>query len=138
METVRIEWKHLDVDGETCERCMDTGRTLAEEVLKLNEEFQDKGVQVEWFETKLGPEEVAISNALYFNGKGIEELISIEIVESYCSSCSDLVGHKTYCRSVFFEGHSYEDVPGEAIRKAVLRTLGLIEEGPGFLMMPGF
>lgn len=28
MKTLEIEWRHLDVQGETCDRCYDTGENL--------------------------------------------------------------------------------------------------------------
>lgn len=28
METLKIEWRHFDVEGETCDRCYDTGENL--------------------------------------------------------------------------------------------------------------
>ena len=138
MNKVLIEWKYLDVGGETCDRCFDTGTTLQKEVRRLNDELQAKGVQVEWFETKLDKEDISQSNTLYLNGKLIEEIIPIEITESYCGSCSDLLDEKTYCRSVIFEGQQYEDIPAMAIRKAVFMMTGLEDEGPSVLMMPGF
>lgn len=138
MNKVLIEWKHLDVGGETCDRCFDTGTTLQKEVRRLNDGLQTKGVQVEWFETKLDKEDISQSNALYLNGKLIEEIIPIEITESYCGSCSDLLDEKAYCRSVIFEGQQYEDIPAMAIRKAVFMVLEMKDEGPSVLMMPGF
>ncbi len=106
MNKVLIEWKHLDVGGETCDRCFDTRTTLQKEVRRLNDELQTKGVQVEWFETKLDKDDISQSNTLYLNGKLIEEIIPIEITESYCGSCSDLLDENTYCRSVILKGSS--------------------------------
>lgn len=45
MNKVLIEWKHLDVGGETCDRCFDTGTTLQKEVRRLNDELQTKEVR---------------------------------------------------------------------------------------------
>lgn len=36
MTTLKIEWRHLDVDDETCDRCYDTGENLFHEVKRLN------------------------------------------------------------------------------------------------------
>lgn len=35
MKTLKIEWRHLDVGGETCERCYDTGENLVNEVKRF-------------------------------------------------------------------------------------------------------
>jgi hypothetical protein len=53
MKKLIIEWKHLDVEGETCDRCYDTGENLANEVKRLNRSLQPKGIEVELLETKL-------------------------------------------------------------------------------------
>ncbi|MDD4474968.1 MAG: DUF2703 domain-containing protein [Eubacteriales bacterium] len=52
MKQLIIEWKHLDVKGETCERCYDTGENLAAEVKRLNRSIQPQGIDVEYIETK--------------------------------------------------------------------------------------
>lgn len=36
MKKLKIEWRHLDVEGETCDRCYDTGDNLEREVRRLN------------------------------------------------------------------------------------------------------
>ena len=33
MDKLIIEWKHLDLDGETCERCSDTGENIVKAIL---------------------------------------------------------------------------------------------------------
>lgn len=36
MKTLKIEWKHLDVAGDTCNRCYETGENLVQEIKRLN------------------------------------------------------------------------------------------------------
>ncbi len=67
MKKLIIEWKHLDVEGETCDRCYDTGENLNQEVKRLNRTLQPKGIEVEWFETKLDNAQILQSNMLLFN-----------------------------------------------------------------------
>lgn len=126
MQTLKIEWKHLDVDGETCDRCYDTGENLNAEVNRLNRKLATKEIKVEWFETKLGDTEILQSNVLLFNGVPIEEILEIKVSENHCSSCTDLVGHDTYCRTVFYDGEEYEDIPAKAIRQAVYKVLNIV------------
>lgn len=125
MKTLKIEWRHLDVEGETCDRCYDTGENLANEVKRLNRALQPKGIKVEWVETKLDNTQIPQSNALLFNGVPIENILDIEVSENYCDSCTTLLGTDTYCRTVKFDGNEYEDIPAKAIRQAALKVLGV-------------
>jgi len=127
MKTLKIEWRHLDVEGETCNRCYDTGENLEQEVKRLNRSLQPQGIEVEWTETKLDDTQIPQSNSILFNGVPIEDILNIEVSENYCDSCTNLLGTKTYCRTITFEGNEYEDIPAKAIRKAALKVLGLLD-----------
>lgn len=81
MKTLNIEWRHLDVDGETCDRCYDTGETIQEEVERLNRKLESQGVRVTWTDTKLGGSALTQSNTILFNGASLEELLDIRVSE---------------------------------------------------------
>lgn len=125
MKKLIIEWKHLDVEEETCDRCYDTGENLNAEVKRLRRALEPKGIEVAFLETKLDDRQTNQSNAILFNGVPMEDIINIEVAESYCDSCTNLLGTETYCRMVVFDGNEYEDVPAKAIRRAAYRALGL-------------
>lgn len=125
MKTLEIEWKHLDVSGETCNRCNDTGENLMQEVKRLSRALQYKGIDVKLIETKLDETQTSKSNSIYLNGIAIEEILEIEVSENYCDSCSDLLGAETYCRTVAYDGNEYEDIPAKAIRDAAYKMLGI-------------
>ncbi|NLI14187.1 MAG: DUF2703 domain-containing protein [Peptococcaceae bacterium] len=127
MRTLKIEWKHLDVEGETCDRCYDTGENLVREVKRLNRSLQPRGINVELTETKLDDTKIPQSNTILFNGIPIEDILNIEVSENYCGSCINLLGTDTYCRTVIFEGSEYEDIPAKAIRQAAFKVLGIEE-----------
>lgn len=127
MNKLIIEWKHLDVEGETCSRCYDTGENLVQEVKRLNRILQPQGIEVELRETKLDDTQIAQSNIILFNEVPIEDILEIEVAENYCESCSAMLGEKTYCRTVKYDGNEYEDIPAKAIRQAALRVLGIEE-----------
>lgn len=131
MRTVTIEWRHLDVKGDTCERCFETGETLKAEVTRLNQALKSYAVHVEWFETKLDAANIEQSNMILINGRSIETIIQVKVEENYCGSCTDLVGGTSYCRSIVYCGKSYDDVPAFAIRDAVYKVLE-INENPVF------
>lgn len=125
MKTLKIEWMHLDVKGETCDRCYDTGENLVQEVKRLKRALQPQDIEVELIETMLDDTQVLQSNTILFNGVPIEEILTIEVSVNYCNSCTNLLGKETYCRTVKFEGNEYEDIPAKAIRQAALRVLGM-------------
>lgn len=127
MKTLTIEWKHLDVAGETCQRCDDTGENLHAEVKRLHRKLASQGITIDWFETKLTDKQISQSNMMMFNGVPIEEIIDITIADNYCSSCTKLLEAETYCRTVIYEGIEYEDIPAKAIREAAYSVLQLSE-----------
>ncbi|HHX69062.1 MAG TPA: DUF2703 domain-containing protein, partial [Gallicola sp.] len=67
MTTLKIEWRHLDVDGETCDRCYDTGENLYHELKRLNRVLEPKDITVELIDTKLSAHDVKHSNSLLIN-----------------------------------------------------------------------
>ncbi|MDD2574721.1 MAG: DUF2703 domain-containing protein [Bacillota bacterium] len=125
MKTLIIEWKHLDVEGETCDRCYDTGENLVNEVKRLQRALRPRGIEVQLIETKLKDTQLKQSNIILFNEVAIEDILDIEVSENYCASCTDMLGRETYCRTVTFEGSEYEDIPAKAIRKAAYKVLGI-------------
>jgi len=127
MKTLKIEWRHLDVEGETCDRCYDTGENLANEIKRLKRALQPQDIVVEYTETKLDDTKIPQSNTILFNGISIEDILDIEVSKNYCDSCTALLGAETYCRTVKFEGNEYEDIPAKAIRQAAYKVLELKE-----------
>ncbi|MFH5836793.1 DUF2703 domain-containing protein [Proteiniclasticum sp. C24MP] len=137
MKTLNIEWRHLDVDGETCDRCYDTGENLHAEVKRLNRKLESEGVKIEWTDTKLNGSALMHSNTILFDGMPMEEILDISVSENYCASCSTLLKQESYCRSVFYDGAEYEDIPAKAIREAVYKVLGLEEQVATEMLLPG-
>ena len=136
MEKLIIEWKHLAVEGETCDRCHDTGENLIQEIKRLNRDLNSSGYEVNLLETILSEDEISNSNSILLNGVPIEEVIELKVSENYCASCSDLVGSQTYCRTISYDGNAYDDIPAKAIREAVYKMLGLKQSEPAFKMVP--
>jgi len=120
MNTLEIEWRHLDVQGSTCERCADTGGAVRDTVAALATECGPKGVKVVLRETRLTQREIADSNLILFNGVPLEQILhNAAASESHCASCSDLTGKAdTACRTVDYCGQSFEAIPGHLIRRA--------------------
>jgi len=124
-----IEWRHLVVDGNTCLRCGETGRALDSVVVDLGRELAPRGVKVAFNEVKLGPERIAESNSILFNGESIEAVLpDLEVTYTSCQSCCGMVGKPVECRAVVYRGKTYDEVPEAAIRAAALKAAGLPAE----------
>ena len=124
MRHLDIEWLHYEKDGSTCIRCSATGKTLAEVAEDLRRELAQQGITVSFTEKKLGEEEIPRSNMILFNGVPLEELLSgAEVSVSACDSCSCLTGTDTLCRTVEYEGETFEEIPEDLIRKAASAAL---------------
>jgi len=137
VKKLRVEWRRVDVEGETCNRCYDTGENLNQELKRLRRALEPKGIEVEFIETRLDETQVPQSNTILFNGVPIEEILDIQVSENYCASCTSLLGRDTYCRTIVYQGNEYEDIPAKAIRHAALKALGLEEGTPGPAQSPG-
>ena len=129
MKTLKIEWRHFEKAGQTCDRCAATGRSVREAVAELSTELEEKGVNVTFTETPLPEEFMAQSNLLLFNGVPLEKVLDNAAAdENPCPSCSCLTGSETSCRTVHYEGKTYEEIPGDLIRKAVYKAIGTNNE----------
>lgn len=126
MRDLTIEWRHYDKEGATCVRCLATGQSLDEVVAALREELAPRGVRIVFTETRLTEEQISESNLILFNGIPLEELlVEAKASENACSSCSCLAETETSCRTVEFEGTTYEEIPADLIRRAAFKVLGL-------------
>jgi hypothetical protein len=122
-----IEWRHLVVDGATCERCGATGSEVRTAVDALTKELGAKGIKVVFKETALGTDQLEESNMVILNGKPLEDLIAGGVTETPCSSCSTLTGTSACCRAVEVDNQQYEEIPAWLIKRAAYRAVGLRE-----------
>lgn len=127
MKQLVVEWRHLEVGGETCVRCADTGRTLEAVISDLQPAMRDKGIELTYQERTLTPEEIAQSNSVFINGVPLEQIVpGVTASENECPSCSSLTGQQSCCRTVSYRGRIYEDVPETLLRQAIiLSAIGL-------------
>jgi len=126
MKKLEIEWRHLDIDGDTCERCSETGETLKIVVDQLAEECRPSGWEIVFRETALTQNELPESNMILINGTPIEDILpQAQVSESHCQSCCDCTGKEDiFCRTVEYDGRTYEAIPLSLIREAVCRAAG--------------
>lgn len=124
MRELTVEWRHFEKDGATCDRCAATGKSVRDVVTGLSDELAGQGVKVTFVETPLTEELMAQSNMVLFNGIPLEDLLGTATsAENDCQSCSCLTGTDTVCRTVEYEGRSYEEIPEELIRQAAYTAL---------------
>lgn len=125
MKTLTIEWKHLESDGATCDRCGYTGRALRKTVRALRRDCRPQRVAIKFIETKLPPSRLAKSNVILFNGVPLEiALGDAKVRANECGSCSTLVGEAARCRAVQRGGKTYDAIPEEWIWEAACRVAG--------------
>ncbi len=120
MTPLVVEWRHLAVEGETCERCGGTGANVRAAVEAMAPVLAAQGIELELKEVELPPEEIAHSNEVLVDGTMIEELIGGETAVSECASCGDLVGAPCSCRTVKVGDEEHEELPESLIAAAIM------------------
>lgn len=118
-QNLTIEWRHLEVGGETCDRCAGTYTNILEAVTSLEKDHRLEGIEVEIVDTALPEERIGESNLVLINDVPLEELLGTGVAYTECSSCTDLLGKNTCCRAVTGE----ETLPVEMIRDAIVAAV---------------
>lgn len=125
MKELAIEWRHYEHGGATCDRCTSTGLSIREVISELGKELTGNGVTIRFTETILPEEQMPQSNMILFNGVLLEAVLDDAIADANaCPSCSCLTGSETNCRTVQYQGNTYEEIPAALIRKAIEKVLG--------------
>ncbi len=124
MKRLEIEWRHLDKEGRTCERCADTGEEVRSACETLAAELQPGGWEVVLKETLLTGDKISQSNSILINGIPIEELLpNARKGENCCVSCGELIGGTIMCRTIERGGRTFERIPASLIRKAAYHLI---------------
>ncbi|MFZ5569635.1 MAG: DUF2703 domain-containing protein [Thermodesulfobacteriota bacterium] len=124
MKHLEIEWRHLDKEGKTCDRCADTGETVRSAYAELVKELEPEGWSVTLKETLLTDQEIPESNSIYVNGIVIEALLpDTRRSENCCVPCGEILGAPTMCRTLERNGQTFEAVPTAMILEAAHRFI---------------
>jgi hypothetical protein len=124
MNHLEIEWRHLDREGKTCDRCLDTGNSVHRAYETLARELKPKGWEVTLKETFLTEKEVPESNNILLNGIPLEQLIpGARKSENCCISCGELCGMLTLCRTIERDDQTYEAIPAAFILEAAYQLI---------------
>jgi|SRR5690554_1123658 len=134
MKVLKIIWKRLVSEGETCPRCSGTEEELGKAVFSLKESLSPLGLDVVFEKKELSVEEFKESplksNIIIINDKSLENWINGEVGES---QCCDVCGTND-CRTTTVGGRTYEKIPSELVIKAGLiaasNMVGSEESGP--------
>jgi hypothetical protein len=128
MQKIKIEWKHFDKKGKTCQRCSQTGKNLIQVLKDLKTEFASRDIQIELKETKLPENRMAESNSILINGVLLENIISnAKAGENVCHSCTKLIGQpdNCCCRTIEHKEKTFEEIPINMIKQAILEKIQL-------------
>lgn len=129
MKTHTIEWKHLDRNGRTCDRCHETGANLRAVIRKLNTSLYSRRVRFSLKETLLKPDRLAESNSIIIDGQPLETLLpATRVTSTECGSCGELLGQATDCRAVTKDGTIHETIPAKMIHDALCKAVGAAPE----------
>ena len=79
IKTLLIRWYHLDVQGDTCERCTLTKDTLDDVVNHLKAQLTMAGWNIVVEDVKLSVDQIGKSNLCEINGQPIEEIIDLKV-----------------------------------------------------------
>jgi hypothetical protein len=117
--------EYLCIDMKTCDRCLDTGRTLDEVMAVVTPALELAGYRVIYEKTEITDEESAVSHRLLssptirINGRDI----CGDVRENECGCCSEISNNEVECRVYEYMGETYEVPPGEMIAEAILKTI---------------
>lgn len=121
MKQLKIEWKHLDKDSKTCQRCHNTGENVTEAIENLRKDC--KSYNIVFQETKLSADELFQSNIVLLNGVMIEKILGAQVSQTDCNSCSLLLGKPVSCRNFQYDGNISNDVSSDLIYQAACKIL---------------
>lgn len=125
-----IESTVLRVDGETCDRCGDTVKSVRAAVKQLETVLAPMNVRVTLIEHAATAEDLADSNTVMINGRPIEQWIGAERVSTDCPSCGDLLGEADCCcGAVSVGGAIQESYSVEQVIDAAFAALDLGDTG---------
>ncbi|MBN1548913.1 MAG: DUF2703 domain-containing protein [Syntrophaceae bacterium] len=124
---LHITWQRLVDDfSATCPRCNDTEQNLDTAVDILHPVLVQKGIHILVQKKRILPmgfnQNPLDSNRIFIEGKPLETWLNAETGKSpCCDACGD-----NECRTLIYEGTTYEEVPRELIIRGILRAVEAI------------
>ncbi len=122
VKTLRIEWKRLVSDGQTCPRCGSTEEELEKAISSLKQSLVPLGIEVVLEKYELSIEEFEKdplqSNQIWLNNRSLEDWIGGQVGQS---PCCDVCG-PSECRTIQIGEAVYEAITADLVIKAGLRA----------------
>jgi hypothetical protein len=128
MNTLKIKWQRLLINGKTCPRCKLTEEELEKAISILKQYLNPLGIEIIIEKNELSVEEFKKnslqSNQIWVNDVPLEDWISGKVGQS---TCCDVCG-PSECRIIKVGKKVYETIPAELVVKAgLLAALQLIK-----------
>jgi hypothetical protein len=125
MKTLTIRWQRLvDENGQTCERCGLTEKEVHKAFQDLEKSLTPLGIKVILEEGSLDStacaKDISESNRIWIGDRPLEDWLGALVGESSCEFCCTEMGTDIECRTVTYEGETYETIPANLIVKAGL------------------
>ena len=124
-KTMIINWQRLvDEKGKTCERCGATRTEVQKAYQNLKQSLKLIGINVvleeKDLDVKTCAKDISQSNRIWIGERALEEWLGAKVGKSLCDLCCDELGDEIECRTIIFEGNTYEVIPENLIIKAGL------------------
>ena len=122
-KTIDIEFLYLDLN--VCDQCKGSESNLEEALADVSLLLEKTGVAVNLTKTHVESFDQALalgfvsSPTIRINGRDA----ALEVMENYCSSCSELSGDETYCRVWNFQGEEFSTAPKSLVIEAILKEI---------------
>lgn len=135
-KTITISWQRLvDEKGQTCERCASTEEELQKAFQSLKQSLTPLRIEVILEKKALNPttcaKDISQTNRIWVGERTLEEWVGAQVGKSPCGFCCEELGDSVECRTIIFEGKTYETIPANLIIKAsLLAASQLLTVGP--------
>jgi hypothetical protein len=121
--TLALKWERFAyADREACERCLDTRTEIRTAFQRLSADMATVGLEVNLDEDIISKDKAAAdmcqSNRIWIEGKPLETWLGAQVGESPCKGCCEEMGSDVACRTLIYEGETFEAVPADLIVKA--------------------
>lgn len=128
---MKIEFQYYNKT--VCNRCASTDRAVQLSLKELKEVIKNTKLKIDFKERKLPKSKIHLSPSILIDGKDIEKIINktSKPKANYCSNCCQLAGHPVNCRTLIYNGKSYDYIPKKMILKAI--KISLKREGKELL-----
>ena len=131
-KTIEIAWqRYVDDSGATCDRCGATQAHMQKAYQVLAKSFAPEGISVVMDEKVLSADAAAAdlsqSNRIWIDGRALEDWLGEEVGTSPCAGCCGQLAcaagkagksGAADCRTLIYEGKTYEAVPSDLVVKA--------------------